>query len=246
MGDARSRGGALAGRAVAMLRHPGSPGSQCWPRSVPGDRLAGELARCDREIAAMYTQTPVRPAWLTTLGIEDWEAEKRLILEEAKKAAPERKGTPMLLLRLTWWETVENLFDDDEKASLACAVSSETIRPAGVYVDTRRLTPELRDKVEGLLYDARLRALDADRLSRQGWEFGGRCWIHPLLPEFPVGEFNAPGADPFVQAGLGGLRAAVRVIRAWHGESSWVFYYRYAPEMAPIRDVLGPAGEELR
>jgi hypothetical protein len=43
------------------------------------------IARCDREIAAMYAQPPIQPAWLTTLGIEDWEAEKRLILKETRK-----------------------------------------------------------------------------------------------------------------------------------------------------------------
>jgi hypothetical protein len=40
-----------------------------------------ELARCDREIAAMRAQDPVRPAYLVTLGIADWERERALILE---------------------------------------------------------------------------------------------------------------------------------------------------------------------
>lgn len=42
--------------------------------------LEEELLRCDREIAAMILQSPDKPAWLVTLGIEDWKAEKRLIL----------------------------------------------------------------------------------------------------------------------------------------------------------------------
>jgi hypothetical protein len=45
--------------------------------------LAREIERCDREIAAMEQQEPGQPAYLTTLGIEDWEAEKRLLLREA-------------------------------------------------------------------------------------------------------------------------------------------------------------------
>lgn len=46
--------------------------------------LAREIARCDAEIAAMEQQEPVKPAYLVTLGIEDWRAEKRLIEREAK------------------------------------------------------------------------------------------------------------------------------------------------------------------
>ncbi len=63
------------------------------------------------------------------------------------------------------------------------------------------------------------------------------------------------------------LRAAVRIIRTWHSakfvgpksiyrflpdraghdaeREAWRLYYRNAPEMAPIRDALGPEGEEL-
>lgn len=44
----------------------------------PGENPAEELAWCDREIAAMLEQQE-KPAWLVTLGIEDVEAEKRLI-----------------------------------------------------------------------------------------------------------------------------------------------------------------------
>lgn len=54
---------------------------------MASSRLEAELARCDREIAAILERPDVRagtvPAWLVVLGIEDWEAEKRLILSEA-------------------------------------------------------------------------------------------------------------------------------------------------------------------
>jgi len=43
---------------------------------------ARELARCDAEIAAMQDQ-PDQPAWLVTLGTEDWEYEKMLVRREA-------------------------------------------------------------------------------------------------------------------------------------------------------------------
>ena len=42
------------------------------------------LDRCDREIAEICNRVDVAsgraPAWLVTLGIEDWECEKRLLL----------------------------------------------------------------------------------------------------------------------------------------------------------------------
>ncbi|HXI39237.1 MAG TPA: hypothetical protein VNH83_04630 [Bryobacteraceae bacterium] len=37
-----------------------------------------EVERCDREISDAAGQTD-KPAYLVTLGIEDWECEKRLI-----------------------------------------------------------------------------------------------------------------------------------------------------------------------
>ena len=45
------------------------------------EEIRTEIARCDREIAAMQAQNPVKPAYLTTLGIEDWKRE-RAILED--------------------------------------------------------------------------------------------------------------------------------------------------------------------
>lgn len=126
----------------------------CWPRTVAGRRLAEELARCDREIAEMYAQTGDPPAIVTTLGIEDWQAERRLIEAEILNGASEGKDTPMLV-RMSWWESVRDRFDDDEKAALTCAVVAETISPTGVAIDPRRLPGELREKVEGLLYGER-------------------------------------------------------------------------------------------
>lgn len=47
------------------------------------------MARCDAEIAAMRTQTDA-PAWLITLGIEDWAQEKRLLAAElARRRDPD-------------------------------------------------------------------------------------------------------------------------------------------------------------
>jgi len=47
------------------------------------DEIAREIARCDAEIAAMEQQPPGAPAYLTTLGIEDWRREKQMIEREA-------------------------------------------------------------------------------------------------------------------------------------------------------------------
>ena len=42
-------------------------------------QFACEIERCDREIAEMLAQPPTAPAYLTTMGIEDWRWEKRLL-----------------------------------------------------------------------------------------------------------------------------------------------------------------------
>ena len=41
-------------------------------------RIISELQRCAEEQIEMMAQTKT-PAWLVTLGVEDWEMEKRLI-----------------------------------------------------------------------------------------------------------------------------------------------------------------------
>lgn len=54
-----------------------------------------DLARCDREIAEILERKDVQagttPAWLVTLGIEDWEMERRLIMTKGiSKAETDR------------------------------------------------------------------------------------------------------------------------------------------------------------
>jgi hypothetical protein len=68
-----------------------------------------------------------------------------------------------------------------------------------------------------------------------------------------VGDLNAVVADPFVQPALELLRTAVEEIRRWHGMGmdgerearSWKVYYHSSPELARIREVLGPKGEDI-
>ncbi len=51
---------------------------------------AAELARCDREIDEICNRPDVKgnlaPAWLVTLGVNDWETEKRMIEREYEKS----------------------------------------------------------------------------------------------------------------------------------------------------------------
>jgi hypothetical protein len=37
---------------------------------------------------------------------------------------------------------------------------------------------------------------------------------------------------------LSALRAAVPIIKAWHGDEVFDIYYEYSPEMKPIREAL--------
>lgn len=48
-------------------------------------RYEREIARCDRELEEMRNQPSGQPAYLTALGILDWEREKRLIEEERRQ-----------------------------------------------------------------------------------------------------------------------------------------------------------------
>lgn len=50
---------------------------------MTAEELHRAIERCDREIAEAETQTDA-PAYLVTLGIEDWEREKRRLLDLAK------------------------------------------------------------------------------------------------------------------------------------------------------------------
>lgn len=53
---------------------------------MSAEQLQVALARCDAEIAEIRERPDVvaglAPAWLVTLGIEDWECEKRLLHEK--------------------------------------------------------------------------------------------------------------------------------------------------------------------
>lgn len=51
-----------------------------------GEDFDREIARCEREIADMECQSPTQPAYLTTLGIQDWRAEKARIEAEKRRA----------------------------------------------------------------------------------------------------------------------------------------------------------------
>lgn len=62
------------------------------------DEIAREIARCDREIAAMQAQAPGAPAYLTVLGIEDWRWERRALMRIIAEDEPPRP-TPRLLTR---------------------------------------------------------------------------------------------------------------------------------------------------
>lgn len=63
-----------------------TPSEPREPRIHEGT-LEEQLARCDREIDAILSRPDVldgeTPAWLVTLGIEDWEEEKRLLKARA-------------------------------------------------------------------------------------------------------------------------------------------------------------------
>lgn len=59
------------------------PESALWQHIAAQDQVEAEIARCDREIAEMLVQPEGAPAWLTTLGIEDWKMERRIIERSA-------------------------------------------------------------------------------------------------------------------------------------------------------------------
>lgn len=51
--------------------------------------MQNELARCDREIAEITARADreTLPAWLVTLGYEDWQMEKRLIVVQQSNSS---------------------------------------------------------------------------------------------------------------------------------------------------------------
>jgi len=65
------------GEEYSLHTHTVCPRCFTFPRyGRVGDNR--EVERCDREISDAAGQTD-KPAYLVTLGIEDWECEKRLI-----------------------------------------------------------------------------------------------------------------------------------------------------------------------
>jgi hypothetical protein len=61
------------------------------PQSSLFASLNTDSERCDREINEIKSRSDVRsgeaPAWLVTMGVSDWEAEKRLIEAEDGEAS---------------------------------------------------------------------------------------------------------------------------------------------------------------
>ena len=47
-----------------------------------------EIARCEREIAEIGNRPGPDQAYLTVLGAQDWEHEKRLLLSSRKQEGP--------------------------------------------------------------------------------------------------------------------------------------------------------------
>ena len=60
--------------------------SQSRPSPMPSDVRQLALERCAREISEIQERRGV-PAWLATLGVEDWEIEKRFIAHVTSAAA---------------------------------------------------------------------------------------------------------------------------------------------------------------
>lgn len=61
-------------------------------RNSRAENLRGEIARCDQEISAMERQPATQPAYLTTLGIEDWRREKQLLERELRAVLRDMEG----------------------------------------------------------------------------------------------------------------------------------------------------------
>lgn len=75
--------------------NPSTTWSYFWSKQ---DSPETAIARCDKEIAEMKAQPPVRPAYLVALGIFDWELERSLILKYQAAASvwrwPMRSSCP--------------------------------------------------------------------------------------------------------------------------------------------------------
>ncbi len=66
------------GEEYSLHTHTVCPKCFTFPRYGRVGSELRELQRCEREISEAAGQTD-KPAYLVTLGIEDWECEKRLI-----------------------------------------------------------------------------------------------------------------------------------------------------------------------
>jgi hypothetical protein len=68
----------------------GLASSQAGPSLVPSHVRQSALDRCAKEQAEILNRSDVAsgaaPAWLVTLGIEDWEMEKRFIAHVERTA----------------------------------------------------------------------------------------------------------------------------------------------------------------
>lgn len=67
-------------------------------------RILKEVHRCAREIEAVKNLPPLFPAWLTTLGITDWERERQLILSalSTTRWPHEWRSTSLYPERFNW------------------------------------------------------------------------------------------------------------------------------------------------
>lgn len=68
-----------------------SASTQLSPSPVPLDVRQSNLDRCGREIAEMEGRHD-SPAWLVTLGVEDWKREMEMLTVE--KSQSDRGGVP--------------------------------------------------------------------------------------------------------------------------------------------------------
>ena len=97
-------------------------------------QIVREIERCDREIEEMLDQPPVAPAWLTTLGIEDWQWEKRILESmlveesdesyEASEASAEREILSAMTVR-ELCELLEVKENGDLPVSVQCSWHGE-------------------------------------------------------------------------------------------------------------------------
>jgi hypothetical protein len=76
------------------MKHFGLASSLPGPSPMPLDVRQSAIDRCHREQSEIRAMGEDKPAWLTTLGLEDWEMEKRFIahVERAISGSTENSG----------------------------------------------------------------------------------------------------------------------------------------------------------